>query len=105
MPGNEGFPCRPSLATRCDVKLSNPLAIPAAGSMTLNLTVSERGLGDVSGTGCIYLQSSHMALGTSESGWTSSTGQNTVMARRPLTFKKKTFDLFVEGKMNWCAHA
>ena len=84
MPGNEGFLCIPSLAARCDVQLSNPLAILTAAAMTLNLTVTERGLGDVGGTGSIYLQSSHMALGKSKSSWTSSTSQNTVMTRRPL---------------------
>ena len=93
----------PSLATRCDVQLSNPLAILTAASMTLNLTVSERGLGDVGGTGCVYLESSHVTLGTSESGWTISTGQDTVMTRRPLTCREKTIDLFVKEKMNSCA--
>ena len=84
MPSNEGFLCTPSLATRCDVQFSNPLAVSTAGSMALNLTVSERRLGDVGSTGSIYLQSSHMALGKSKSSWTSSTSQNTVMTRRPL---------------------
>ena len=98
----EGFPCSPSLATRCNVQLSNPLAIPTAGSMTLNLTVSERGRGDVAETGSIYLQSSHMALGTSKSSWTSSTSQNTVMTRRPLTCKKKTIGVFINKKLKSC---
>ena len=88
MPGNERFLSAPSLATRCDVKLSDPLAILTAGSMTLDLTVSKLGLGNVGGAGSIYLQSSHMALGTSKSSWTSSTSQNTVMTRRPLACKK-----------------
>ena len=100
MPGYEAFLCAPSLATGCDVKLSNPLAILTAGSMTLDLTVSKRGLRNVGGAGSIYLQSSHMALGTSKSSWASSISQNTVMTRRPLTCKKKTFDLLVKEKIN-----
>ena len=100
MPGNEGTRSAPSLATRCYVKLSDPLAILTAGSMTLDLTVSKFGLGDVGGTGSINLQSSHMALGTSKSSWTSSTRQNTIMTRRPLACKEKTFDLFIKETMN-----
>ena len=84
MPGNEGFLSAPSLATRCDVKLSDPMPILTAGSMTLDLTVSKLGLRNVGGGGCIYIQSSHMTLGTSKSSWTSSTSQNAVMTRRPL---------------------
>ena len=100
MPGYEAFLCAPSLATGCDVKLSNPLAILTAGSMTLDLTVSKCGLGNVGGAGSIYLQSSHMALGTSKSSWASSISQNTEMTRRPLACKKKTFDLPVKEKIN-----
>ena len=89
VPGYEAFLCAPSLATRCDVQLSNPLGILTAASMTLDLTVSKRGLGNVVGSGSIHLQSSHMALGTSKSSWTSSASQNTVMTRRPLACKKR----------------
>ena len=88
MPGKERFLSALSLATRCDVKLSDPLAKLTAVSMTVDLTVSKLGLGNVAGAGSIYLQSSHMALGTSKSSWTSSTGKKTVMTRRPLACKK-----------------
>jgi len=62
--------------------------------MTLYPAVSESGRGDVVGTGGGLAQSTQMTLGTSESGWTSSTGQNTVMTGRPLACEKKADILF-----------
>ena len=90
----------PSLATSCHVQVADPLTILTAASMTLYPTISEFSRGDVEGTGGILLQSSEMTLRSSESGWTSSIGQNTVMTRRPLACKKNTFDLFVIEMLN-----
>lgn len=59
-----------SLATRYDDQISIPLTILTAASMALDATTSERDLVDVSGTGGILSQSTHMALETRESGWT-----------------------------------
>ena len=76
----------PSLATSCHVQVANPLTILTAAAMTLYPTISaEFGRGDVGGTGGELAQSTQMALGTSESGWTTSISQDTVMTRRPLT--------------------
>ena len=85
---------RPSLAASCQVKVTDPLTILTAASMTLDPTTSERGRGDVGCTGGELTQSTQMALGTSESGWTTSTSQNAVMARRPLTYQKKRHKSF-----------
>ena len=75
----------PSLATSCHVQVADPLTILTAASMTLYPTISEFGRGDVGSTGGELAQSTQMTLGTSESGWTTSISQDTVMTRRPLT--------------------
>lgn len=75
----------PSLATSCHVQVANPLTILTAAAMTLYPTISEFGRSDVGGTGAELAQSTQMALGTSESGWTTSISQDTVMTRRPFT--------------------
>ena len=75
----------PSLATSCHVQVADPLTILTATSMTLYPTISEFGRGNVGGTGGELAQSTQMTLGTSESGWTTSISQDTVMTRRPLT--------------------
>ena len=79
----------PSLTTSGHEQVTDPLTILTAASMTLYPAVSESGRGDVVGTGGGLAQSTQMTLGTSESGWTSSAGQNTVMTGRPLTCEKR----------------
>lgn len=78
----------PSLATCCDVQVSDPLPVPATGSVTLDPTASERGRSDVNGGVRVHLQGTHVSLGTGKSGWAWSTGQNAIMTRRPLTYEE-----------------
>ena len=75
----------PSLATSCHVQVADPLTILTAVSMTLYPTISEFGRSDVGGTGGELAQNTQMTLGKSESGWTTSISQDTVMTRRSLT--------------------
>ena len=60
----------PSLAASCDDQVSDPLTILTAVSMAPDVTTAERGLGDVIGSSGVLHQSTQVALGTSESGWT-----------------------------------
>lgn len=84
----------PSFTASGHEQVADPLTILTAASMTLYPAVSESGRGDVVCTGGGLAQSTQMTLGTSESGWTSSTGQNTVMTGRPLACEKKADILF-----------